>query len=153
MPREIMSDGYLRKNCAGAVLYKEFEDLDHNVYPPNKIANPCGLMAKFFPQDTFESIEALPDKLPSIKHRPMQATKSYDILVNQIADPGFAKRFHKNLKELQWTDIEDPRFINWMVGLQEDQVALQLSQALGSHQCRLYASWRVQSPNIKRLAH
>jgi len=115
-PRCLISDGYLRKNCAGALYYKDFEELDPNVFPPNKIANPCGLMAKFFPEDTFDNIESLPAALPSIRHRHYEPTQSYDIMINHIADPGFEKRFHKSREELQWTDIENPRFVNWMVG-------------------------------------
>lgn len=39
---------------------------------------------------------------------------TYNISTVGIADTWYKKLFKRNPDELQWTDVEDERFINWM---------------------------------------
>ena len=46
----ITSKTSLLRTCKGAVYYKDF-DVDHKEFKDDEFANPCGLLARFFPQD------------------------------------------------------------------------------------------------------
>lgn len=90
------------------MTYKDF-DVDKKKFKDDDIANPCGLMARFFPRDEFLQLKSL-DPNDELN------VKSYKIEVRkELADPFFSKQFIKSDKEEQWVDVEDPRFINWMV--------------------------------------
>jgi hypothetical protein len=112
LPRFLISPSYLKKICRFALLNKDF-DIDHAKYPPEDIADPCGYMAKFFPQDQFISIETIDPSSRGKRFRRIVQEISID-LVN-VRDPNFYHRFHHNLEKNQWMDVEDPRFVNWMV--------------------------------------
>ena len=67
-------------------------------------------MARFFPQDTFDYV-TLVNSDDGIE------VQNFSIDVDEeIADPFFSKNFERNKEKEQWLDVEDPRFINWMVG-------------------------------------
>ena len=68
-------------------------------------ANPCGLLARNFPNDRFLSLELKDgDKTEVVPidyiSKDLKLEKSVDFVLD---------------RDLQWTDVSDPLFYNWMV--------------------------------------
>lgn len=101
---ENLSASSLKNSCDGALtnlnLVKDTA-IDGSTLVPSAVAIPCGLMAKSFPNDKFNT---LTDSSGNIK----------DILATGIADTWYKDLFKNIDKSLQWQDMEDERFINWM---------------------------------------
>ena len=91
-----------KRKCRKAFLYKSF-DVDHTIFDPLDIANPCGLLSKYFPGDVYMN---LLEKKSGI---------DYKIKHGDIADPFFSRVFQPNMEENQWLDVKSGQFINWMV--------------------------------------
>ena len=51
----------LREICQGAFTYANF-DVDKKEFKDSEMANPCGLMSRFFPQDKFFNLVSLGDE-------------------------------------------------------------------------------------------
>ena len=77
--------------------------MDEKEFPPEEVANPCGLLSKYYPRDKYL-------KLVSVNAK----NKTYKIETKGIEDEAYSVNFKKNSSQKQWTDVEDPRFINWM---------------------------------------
>ena len=54
--RELTSLTELEKICTDALTYKTF-DVDKSVFKDYEVANPCGRLARDFPQDDFKHIK------------------------------------------------------------------------------------------------
>jgi hypothetical protein len=68
----------------------------------DSLSRPCGLLAKHFPRDSFR-----------FKH--VETKKTINVTHQNIAWPGLVgKKFKSVNKSLEWANIEDERFINWM---------------------------------------
>ena len=105
---ELNSEREIRRICKNAYYYKDF-DVDKTKFKDHDVADPCGLMARFFPQDVFKSLHLNKDN---------NGLKSEEYIIEEskkISDPFYSKNFKRNKRKEQWIDVESPRFINWMV--------------------------------------
>jgi len=57
-------------------------------------------MAKSFPNDLFKTLT--------------KGASTLNISTKNIADKWYKELFVRNPNQLQWVDVEDERFINWM---------------------------------------
>jgi hypothetical protein len=93
---------YAKSKCRKAFIYKNF-DVDHSIFKPDDIANPCGLLSKYFPGDMYLSLKN------------KETDETTKIKTNNIADYFFKKAFVRSSSESQWLDVTKGQFINWMV--------------------------------------
>jgi hypothetical protein len=110
----------LTNEMLGSIVNTEALKMD-----PDQIAFPCGLLPRYFPSDQFTKIEDAKSK----KLIPISTTGIWDGDLNY-------RFFHANLTYfnpnstyfapnntiIQWMDIQDERFSNWMVRLQEKKL-------------------------------
>lgn len=96
----------LKDVCKQANDYKDF-DVDHEIFKDGQLPNPCGMMARFYPQDIFQKL-AVKDGNDEDNSFRIEETP-------ELADRYFAANFKKDPVNPQWVDVENPRFINWMV--------------------------------------
>jgi len=90
--------------CSSATLNKDMgltsEFMKANGLQPNDVANPCGLLAKYFPKDDFE----LEDK----------DGQKIEISDSNISIPGLKGKVFKHTTDKGvWMNVENERFINW----------------------------------------
>lgn len=86
------------ESCDPIIKVKDLDISDFGL-KDNEPANPCGLIAKSYFQDTFKFVDG-----PEIKQ-------------SDIAWPSDLKGKYKNAEDwekVQWTDVEDEHFIVWM---------------------------------------
>ena len=79
----------------------------NHTFKKNDLANPCGLFARSFFNDSYELYKNINDK-ETIKINIIEKNIS-----NQYLREKFFKR-NKNYKTKQWIDVENEHFINWM---------------------------------------
>lgn len=94
-------------------------NLDPAKFPPHEIASPCGLLAKFFPTDTFEElIELQQTKQDNGKNGLSNIASENKFPVNKkiIEDKFYKVAFSPDSSGKQWIDVTNPLFINWMEG-------------------------------------
>lgn len=101
---ENLSESLLKNSCDGALTNQNLvkdTSIDGTALEPSAVAIPCGLMAKSFPNDKFNTLTD-------------SSSNSINILTTGIADVWYKDLFKNIDKSLQWQDMEDERFINWM---------------------------------------
>jgi hypothetical protein len=79
----------------------------NHTFKKNDLANPCGLFARSFFNDSYELYKNINDK-ETIKINIIEKNIS-----NQYLREKFFKR-NKHYKTKQWIDVENEHFINWM---------------------------------------
>lgn len=95
--------------------------MDHEKFRDGDLPNPCGLMARFFPRDSFNALQSKNNDeqkaLPFGGSQLTVADQVFDVVTDKdkISDPFFAQNFHHNADANPWLNVEDGRFINWMV--------------------------------------
>ena len=79
----------------------------NHTFKKNDLANPCGLFARSFFNDSYELYKNIDeDKLIKININEKEISNKY-------LRERFFKR-NKNYKKTQWIDVENEHFINWM---------------------------------------
>lgn len=97
--------------CKGAITMKEMFHNDESKYfavggrkmSGNDFANPCGLIAKSFFNDTYELYQESPESLGLVESR-----KRINIDETGIAnsyDKNYMFKNHKDYKQIQWIDV------------------------------------------------
>jgi len=101
---ENLSESVLKKSCDGALTNTNMAkttSIDGTGLTGEDVAIPCGLMAKSFPDDKFKTLTD-------------SSSNVIEISTSGIADTWYKDLFKNIDIKLQWQDMEDERFINWM---------------------------------------
>lgn len=115
---EQMSGSTLRgasetKPCEPDVTNRDMEkywSVDGTKLDPNAVSYPCGLLAKYFPQDTFEFFQ-----LTSATPAASDLGSKVPISTESISWEGLqGNKFRSVNKSREWVSIDNEQFINWM---------------------------------------
>ena len=110
---ENLSESVLKKSCDGALTNTNMAkttSIDGTGLTGEDVAIPCGLMAKSFPDGMTKILKNL-DKFKTLTD---SSSNVIEISTSGIADTWYKDLFKNIDIKLQWQDMEDERFINWM---------------------------------------
>lgn len=93
--------------CKGAVTnedIKKTKAFDGSALDPKAIANPCGFLAKNYPEDDYKSLTDVNNN-----------TNKFIVSTTGLIMKEEREKFVVDKTEKQWIKVDNDRFINWMV--------------------------------------
>ena len=90
-------------------------NLDPQQFDPNRIAIPCGLLAKYFPKDEFIDLIEKINHVSDTGSQQIRSGLSYPVTIDNVHDPSYKEIFNLSSYDKSWIKATNPLFINWMV--------------------------------------